>query len=366
MHKYNSKIILATSFYLLVLLFSSIHLSAQKIKGMSFSGPKEPTLALDKFENIKISNANWVALIPEATLDRTTLELKADSTNNWWSETIAANVQSIKLAKQAGFKVFLKPHVVLGKIPEKKEFKVVRVAGSENNKSKPIKDKTKGVEWRGEFAASNEADWQTVEKSYESYILKLAKVAADLEVDMFSVGTELRQFAIKRPAYWKQLIAKVRTIYNGQLTYSANWDEYNKISFWQLLDYIGVDTYFPVNRMATPSIKKTLKNWRAIQKQMKKVSKKEDKQILLTEFGYRNVSYAGKRPWTHDKGPAILNNQAQENLYKAFFQTFWKEKWVAGGFAWKWFHVPLKKNNTSFSVQDKPALEILQQWYGND
>jgi len=214
--------------------------------------------------------------------------------------------------------------------------------------------------------ASNEADWQTVEQSYEAYILKLAKVAADLEVDMFSVGTELKQFAIKRPAYWQQLIKKVRKIYKGQLTYSANWDEYQKISFWQSLDFIGVDTYFPINRMETPDYKRTLKNWRSIHKQMRKLSKKADKKILLTEFGYRNVSYAGKRPWTHDKGPATINNQAQVNLYKAFFQTFWKEKWVAGGFAWKWFHQAQAKNNTSFSVQGKPALEVVQEWYRND
>jgi len=86
----------------------------------------------------------------------------------------------------------------------------------------------------------------------------------------------------------------------------------------------------------------------------------------LTEFGYRSVSYAGKRPWTHDKGPATINNQAQVNLYKAFFQTFWKEKWVAGGFAWKWFYEPPKKNNTSFSVQGKPALKVVQKWYGTE
>lgn len=364
MFKYNSKIIAIFTFFgILPMLFLSIDGRAQKINGMSFSGPEKPSLAIEMFENIKISNADWVALVPEATLDRTTLELKDDTTNNWWSQTIAANIEGIKLAKQAGLKVFLKPHIVLGEIPKKKKYQAVNVTYTNNNKSKP-KDKTKGAEWRGDFMASKEADWQIVEQSYEAYILKLAKVAADLNVDLFSVGTELKQFAIKRPAYWKQLIQKVRKIYAGSLTYSANWDEYQKITFWQSLDFIGVDTYFPVNRMATPDYKKTLKNWRSIQKQMKKLSKQENKKILLTEFGYRNVAYAGKRPWTHDKGPATINNQAQVNLFKAFFQTFWKEKWVVGGFAWKWFHEPPKKDNTSFSVQGKPALEVVQHWYG--
>ncbi len=367
MDRLNSKLKIITTFiWCLILLFLSVSLNAQKIKGMSFSGPEKPGLSLDMFENIKISNADWVALIPEATLERTTLWLKKDGANNWWSETIAANIEGIKLAKQAGFKVFLKPHMVLGEMPKKRNYQVIRVAYSVNNKTKPEEDKTKGAEWRGDLKASNEADWRRVEQSYETYILQLAKVAADLEVELFSVGTELKLFAIKRPAYWQQLIQKVRKIYKGQLTYSANWDEYHRITFWQSLDFIGVDTYFPINRMETPKYKKTLKNWRSIQRQMRKRSKRENKKILLTEFGYRNVSYAGKRPWTHDKGPATINNQAQVNLYKAFFQTFWEEEWVAGGFAWKWFYQPPEKNNTSFSVQGKPALEVVQKWYGDN
>lgn len=353
MFKYKFSTVPLIFFWGIISLFWCEPLTAQKISGMSFSGPEKPSLNMEMFESIKVSNADWIALIPEAILDRTTLKLKEDSTNHWWGQTIEANVQGIKLAKEAGFKVFLKPHIVLGKIPEK-----------DNNK-KSVKDKTKGAEWRGDFAATNEADWQIIEKSYETYIIKLATVAADLEVDMFSVGTELRLFATKRPAFWRKLIQKVRNIYSGPLTYSANWDEYQKIPFWQLLDYIGVDTYFPVNRMETPDLKKTLKNWQSIQKQMKKLSKREDKKILLTEFGYRNVAYAGKRPWTHNKGPAIVNNQAQVNLYKAFFQTFWKEKWVAGGFAWKWFYEPQEANNTSFSIRGKPALSVVQKWYAD-
>ena len=326
-------------------------------------GRKRLVFNAGMFEDIKVSNASWVAFIPEATLDRTTLTLKSDKENDWWSETVAANQQGIQLAKEAGFRVFLKPHIVLGEIPGKKTpYRVISVAKTIN--VNPLKDKTRGVEWRGELAPKNEADWQVLEMSYEAYILQLARVAAALKVDLFSVGTELKQSTWKRPAFWRQLIQKVRAIYSGKLIYSANWDEYQKITFWQDLDYIGVDTYFPISRMATPSVKKTIKNWRSIQKQLKKISKKENRKILLTEFGYRNVSYSGKRPWLHDKGQASINNEAQQNLYEAFFQAFWGKNWVAGGFAWQWFCVTKPKGNTSFSIQDKPALKVLQDWYG--
>jgi len=349
----------------LLVLIVGIHttLAAQKINGMSFSGPKEAPLVVDMFEDIKTSNANWVALVPEATLDRSTLQLVSDEENDWWGGTLEANIQGIELAKQAGLKVFLKPHIVLGKLAEQSAKPKAMYINNAIANSQAIKDKTRGAEWRGTLSLKKEMDWRILETSYEAYILQLATIAASLEVDLFAVGTELKQFAIKRPAFWKQLIRKVRNIYSGPLTYAANWDEYNKISFWQELDYIGVDTYFPINRMETPEIKKTIKNWRSIQKQIRKLSKAEDRPILLTEFGYRNVSYAGKRPWTHDKGKHTPNYQAQVNLYEAFFQTFWKKSWVAGGFSWKWFAHPKAGENTSFSVQGKPALSVLQKWY---
>lgn len=355
-----------TSFYfigILLICLMSTSLTAQKINGMSFSGPSDPFLTLEMFESIKTSNANWTALVPEATLDRSTLMLLPDEENDWWSETIEANIQAIQLAKQAGLKVFLKPHVVLSKIEEINFSKAIFINNNRTSQ-KPKKDKTRGVEWRGDLSLKKEKDWRILEISYERYILQLAKVAQTQEVDLFAVGTELKKFSTQRPAFWKQLIQKVRKIYHGPITYAANWDEYNKITFWQDLDYIGVDTYFPVNRMKTPEVRKTIKNWKAIQKQLRKFSKSENRQILLTEFGYRNVSYAGKRPWTHDKGENIpSNNQAQVNLYQAFFHTFWKKSWVAGGFSWKWFAQPKSGKDTSFSLQGKPALTVLQKWY---
>lgn len=348
---------------LVLTLINTILLNAQRINGMSFSGPSEPSLTLEMFENIKISNANWTALIPEATLDRNTLTLLPDEENDWWSHTIDANIQGIQLAKKAGLKVFLKPHIVLSKL-EKSTIPKTLFINNSKKITKPLKDKTRGVDWRGELSLKKEKDWHILETSYEAYILKLATIAESQNVDLFAIGTELKKFAIQRPFFWKQLIQKVRNIYNGPITYAANWDEYNKITFWQDLDYIGVDTYFPINRMKTPEIRKTIKNWKVIQKQLKKLSKTENRQIILTEFGYRNVSYAGKRPWTHDKGENIQpNDQTQVNLYKAFFQTFWKKSWIAGGFSWKWFAQPKLGTDTSFSVQGKPALAVLQKWY---
>ena len=56
----------------------------------------------------------------------------------------------------------------------------------------------------------------------------------------------MEKFVLNRPKFWNELILKIKKLYKGKLTYAANWDEYKRIHFWNVLDYIGVDAYFPL------------------------------------------------------------------------------------------------------------------------
>ncbi len=196
--------------------------------------------------------------------------------------------------------------------------------------------------------------------------MQLAQIADSLDVALFSIGTELRQSTTLRPRFWKQLIRKVRTVYKGLLTYSANWDEYDQISFWSDLDYIGIDAYFPISDRATPDVRQCVDNWQPIARGLQQHSQLHDKKVLITEVGYRNVSYAGLEPWTHDKGKTSANDQAQVNLYESFFQAIHQQNWVAGTFLWQWTYLPTEKGNTIFSPQGKPAMEVVRKWFHSD
>ena len=100
-----------------VFVFVSIQLTAfgQKINGLSISGPSTPDLSIENFEELKTANANWVGIVPERLVYRETLGFRPDSQNEHWSETIEATIQSIKIARQTGLKIFVKPHIVLEK-----------------------------------------------------------------------------------------------------------------------------------------------------------------------------------------------------------------------------------------------------------
>ncbi len=317
---------------------------SQKINGISINGPSEPYLTQDMFEELASVNANWIGIVPEKKIYRHNLALQEDHHNAYWGQTIDATIESIKLARKAGLQIFIKPHVVL-------------------EKGHKAKDITNGADWRGAINPTSEADWQAFEQHYEDYMLTLVKIAADHNVELFGIGTELKSFVEKRPQFWFSLIQKIREHYSGDLIYCANWDEYEDIPFWNELDFIGIDSYFPINKQRSPTVKKTKKNWTSISRKLEAFSRSYNKQIVFTEFGYRNVPYAGARPWTHDRGDSEYDYRAQANLYEALFQTFWSESWIAGGFSWKWAMHKLPEYNTTFSVQDKPALVVLRTWY---
>ncbi|MEM6723389.1 MAG: hypothetical protein AAF598_05080, partial [Bacteroidota bacterium] len=45
---------------------------------------------------------------------------------------------------------------------------------------------------------------------------------------------------------WRTIIRSARQHYTGELTLAANFDNYREISFWDELDFIGINAYFPL------------------------------------------------------------------------------------------------------------------------
>jgi hypothetical protein len=224
--------------------------------------------------------------------------------------------------------------------------------------------------WRGEFTGtlvmSNEADWKALENSYSKFILDYAALAQEMEVEVFCIGTELELFIKNRPQYWSNLIEEIRAIYKGKVTYAANWDEFWRTPFWEQLDYIGIDAYFPISEMQTPSVEDCLKGWSGQREELAAFSRQWDKPIVFTEFGYRSVDYTAKEPWRYDRSMTSINLEAQSNATEALFQSVWGEPWFAGGYIWKWFVTHDKvggPDNNQFTPQNKPSEQLIADYY---
>jgi len=46
---------------------------------------------------------------------------------------------------------------------------------------------------------------------------------------------------------WRDVAAAVRTVYPGPISYAANFDQVDEVGFWDALDAIGVNAYFPLS-----------------------------------------------------------------------------------------------------------------------
>ena len=306
-----------------------------KINGISLVAPPKATDLL-MFDALDSSGSNWVAIIPYGFTPRVQNIVISNVSNQWWGETKKGVIAMIRRAQTKGMKVMIKPHVWV-----------------------------QGEGWPGSFDLQTESKWHAWEQSYENYIITYAQVADSLQVDLFCIGTEYRMSVQKRSLFWKQLIAKVRSLYRGPITYAANWDNYQNIDFWEDLDFIGIDAYFPLLEDTNPSIDQLRKAWKLISLDLKSMSLSYDLPILFTEYGYQSVLGSAGNHW--ELNQEIISMSSQSIAYQALFDAFWQEPWFAGGFLWKWH---FKKNaggihDPNFTPQGKPVLQIIQRNYKN-
>jgi len=101
-------------------------------------------------------------------------------------------------------------------------------------------DDPQGTEWRGTLKPDS---WDKWFDSYRDMMTQFAWVAQGHGVDVLVVGSELvsSESNVKQ---WTSTIAKIRESYKGNLTYSANWDHYTALPFWDQLDLIGMNSYY--------------------------------------------------------------------------------------------------------------------------
>lgn len=300
---------------------------------------------LAELPKIKRISPNYVAVIPYAFKRKGESRVNYYKVNkHWWGEGVEGCRSTIQHLKQLGLKVMLKPHVWVV-----------------------------GDGWPGDFDPTQrvhadrvEMEWKIWEDSYRDYIMEMALLAKDEGVELFCIGTEYRIAVQKRPQFWKELIAEIRAIYKGKLTYAANWDNYTNIPFWKELDYIGIDAYFPLSEEKRPTIEEMSNAWTPIKTKLFELSDSCGKQLIFTEYGYRSIAYTARGDWKNNEVKE-LDQEAQANAYQALYSIWWHEDRFAGGFLWKWHPSDslYQKNRAEgrFSPQGKLAEEVIREAY---
>ena len=271
------------------------------------------------------------------------IKLSTSSNHAYWGESDEGIVETARLARQKGIHTLLKPHLWL-----------------------------RGGGWVGDIRMDDDREWAKWFENYRVFILHYAALAEKNGIEALCIGTELRYSSLEHPERWRALIRQIRAVYHGRLTYAANWyGEYDSIEFWDALDFIGVQAYFPLSEAPRPSVDDLIAGWKPHVDALRAGSRRFGKPIVFTEIGYRSTTTAAVEPWSwpeHDgKDTPVADAQTQSRCFDAFFRAMWDKEWFGGAYIWKWYPegAPSRTSaDTDFTPQGKPAEKVIRTWYG--
>ena len=219
---------------------------------------------------------------------------------------------------------------------------------------KPHVDLDDGA-WRGTIAPADPGTWFA---SYRAFVRPWAQLADSIGSPVFVVGTELAG-TLANAARWRELVRETRAVYSGRLTYAASWDEATRVPFWDALDRIGVDAYFPVTGRRDAGRTEMLAGWQPWLARLRTLARQSGKPILLTELGYRSVDGAGMAPFASSSS-GTPDPGEQADLYWAALQATSAADEIEGLCWWNCLaNGSGGQTNTDYTPVGKPAARVL-------
>lgn len=216
-------------------------------------------------------------------------------------------------------------------------------------------------DWRGSLRPPSWARWFA---GYRRELLHWARLAEDEGVSLLAVGSELST-SDGQEAQWRALIRDVRAEFSGELTYSANWDHFEAVRFWDALDYVGLSAYFELTRSTEPTAEELQRAWRSHRGALATWQHQTglDRPFLLLEVGYPSLDGGAAQPWNYTLTTDVDLDE-QRLCYEAFAAT-WKDAppLLAGAFFYEWWGEGGRRDRT-YTPRGKPAADVVKAFFG--
>ncbi len=151
-------------------------------------------------------------------------------------------------------------------------------------------------------------------------------------------------------------------MYRGKLLYSANWDHYESVSFWERVDFVGVNAYWELTKDDDASEASLVKAWAPIKTKLVAYAAKQKKPLVITEVGYTSQDGAATHPWDY-ASTAKVDLEEQRRAYQAFVDAWGDEQTLAGVYWWLWYGDG-GKDDKGYTPRGKPAEKVLRGFYG--
>ena len=307
-----------------------------KINGMTVSTPGGSAEwgrdhIVTTITDLRMLGVNWIAIHPYASIDRDG-NVRWRRRNGGSDEAPVWLTRPIEEAHRQGIKILVKPHLA----------------------------HWRSYSWRGEIEYDTEEKWERFFSSYSEWITAIARFSEG--ADAFVVGTELDR-TIQREDAWRAIIDGVRAEFSGPLTYAANWTDYERIPFWDALDAIGIQAYFPLvgKDVAPPGRlppREALEaGWENIMARMRSFGARHDKTIVFTELGYNRSWLAATEPWDYSTRTSADAEALQRLCMEVALEAIGEESAVVGAFLWKWF--PGDRVPRDFAMSSPVMREVI-------
>ncbi len=219
-------------------------------------------------------------------------------------------------------------------------------------------------QWRGQIRFEDSAKQEAWWDSYAAFIEQAARLAARSGTSVLSIGVELKALSSlpDSRARMEKLAARVRQLFRGQLTYNANWDEAEQVIFWDQVDLVGVNGYYPLE----PD---PFRGAQSVARRMGALSQKHRKPVLVLEVGYRSSPLSHKRPWEWpDHIEPNIDDASQANAWAAILTHWMNSPGIKGLLIWV---IPTDPDDPAseprhgFNPLNKPAERVIQRAFSS-
>jgi hypothetical protein len=232
--------------------------------------------------------------------------------------------------------------------------------------------------WRADIKMADPADWPRFHEDFTKLVRHYGALAREEGATIFGIGLEYRAAVREHADAWRSIARAAKEAFGGPITYSANWDDYDQVTWWDAVDYIGIGAYFELvddglpddathemrakTELPRPTLSAILDGWKPIKAALKAHSERHGRPVFFTEVGYTTFADAAYHPWMWQSTRAI--DPAQQALcYRALFRTFAAEPWWKGVCMWRFYTDPGAVEAWNYSPQGHEAEKILRAAY---
>jgi hypothetical protein len=213
-------------------------------------------------------------------------------------------------------------------------------------------------EWRGVLQPP---DWGVWFASYRRRLLSLARLGERQRVEALSVGSELCS-SERFDGEWRRIIAEVRAVFGGDLTYQANWDHRHVPAFLSDLDLLGTNAYFELlGEEEAATVDRLVDAWQPYRAELVAWAAALDRPLLITEVGYPSQRGAVAHPWDYTRD-APVDLEEQRVAYAALFRAWHGAPRTMGLLLYEWWGAG-GGGDRGYTPRGKPAEGEARRWF---